>query len=147
MESLLSGVEAWQVWAIAGVVLCILEIFTPGFFLMALGAGCFIAALGSLMVGLNGQIVFFLVGSVIFFFASRKLFLPMKSEHEDKFGMERLLGKTGYAIGEVTSDSGYIRVGGEKWPARTEENIILPDSTTVEVYAFRGNKLKVRAKG
>jgi membrane protein implicated in regulation of membrane protease activity len=147
MESLFSGIEAWQIWVIVGIILCIVEIFTPGFFLMALGAGCFVAAVGSLYSSLNWQIVFFVAGSIIFFFGSRKLFLPRKSESKDKFGMERLLGKSGSAIGEITSDSGYVKVGGEKWPARTEEDMTIPDSTTVEIFHFDGNRLIVRKTG
>ena len=146
MESLFSGIEAWQIWVIAGIILCIIEIFTPGFFLMALGAGCFVAAGGSLFSGLNWQIVFFLAGSVVFFFVARKLFVPGKREPKDKFGMERLVGKSGSAIGAITSDSGYVKVGGEKWPARTEEHTTIPDATTVEVFDFHGNRLMVREK-
>jgi len=147
MESLFSGIEAWQIWVIVGIMLCIIEIFTPGFFLMALGAGCFVAAGGSLFSGLNWQILFFVAGSVIFFFVSRKILLPRESESKEKFGMERLVGRSGSAIGAITSDSGYVKVGGEKWPARTEENITIPDSTTVEVFDFHGNRLIVREKG
>jgi membrane protein implicated in regulation of membrane protease activity len=147
MESLFSGIEAWQIWVIVGIILCIFEIFTPGFFLMALGAGCFVAAGGSFFSGLNWQIVFFLTGSIIFFFVSRKIFLPRQSESKDKFGMESLVGKSGSAIGAITSDSGYVKVGGEKWPARTEENRTIPDATTVEICDFSGNRLIVRERG
>jgi len=146
MANLFSGIEAWQIWVIAGIVLCIIEIFTPGFFIMALGAGCFVAAVGSLFSGLNWQIVFFMAGSTVFFFVSRKLLVPRKPEPKDKFGMERLVGKSGSAIGAITPDSGYVKVGGEKWPARSEENMTIPDATTVEVFDFHGNKLMVRKR-
>ena len=98
-------------------------------------------------MSLNWQIVFFVAGSIIFFFASRRLLLPRKEESKEKFGMERLVGKSGSAIGAITSDSGYVKVGGEKWPARTEEDITIPDSTTVEVFDFQGNRLIVRERG
>ncbi len=147
MDILPLAIKAWQIWAIAGIVLCILEIFTPGFFVMALGVGCFVAAIGSLIFGLNGQILFFIFGSIVFFFVSRKLIFPKKFEAKEKFGMERLVGRSGSALGAITSDSGYVKVGGEKWPARTEENITIPDSTTVEVFDFHGNRLIVRERG
>ena len=146
MENLVSGIEAWQIWVIVGIILCIIEIFTPGFYLMALGTGCFVAAGGSLFLGLNWQIVLFVAGSILFFFGSRKLLLPRMAAPKEKFGMESLVGKRGFTIGEVTADSGYVKVGGEKWPARTEENITIPDSIAVEVVDFQGNRLLVRSR-
>ncbi len=146
MSHLLAEIDAWHLWVIAGIIFCMLEIFTPGFFLMAIGAGCFLAALGSLMMGLNWQIVLFILGAIAFFFASRRIMSPNESEPDQKFGMERLVGKMGITMGPVSYNAGYVKIAGEKWPARSEDKTVIPEATAVEIYAFSGNKLNVRVR-
>ena len=136
--------SAWQVWAILGVILCILEIFTAGFYLMAIGIGCFLAALVALVFGINSQIIVFVIGSIAAFFLSKKVIYSKKAA--EKFGTEHLVGQTGQAVGEITVDQGHVKVGGEMWPARVDGDEVIADTTHVEIYAFEGNRLKVRKK-
>ena len=111
---------------------------------MAIGIGCFLAALSSLIFGFNGQIILFIIGSIAAFFLSKKVINSKKTS--DTFGMEHLVGQTGQSVGEITADKGHVKIGGEMWPARVGGNDVIADATHVDVYAFEGNRLKVRKK-
>lgn len=144
MNSVISTLLVWQLWAMVGVVLCAVEMFTvtPGFYLLTIGIGCFIASAVSLVGGLSLQIVFLIIGSVGSFFLFRRLL--NFTESKDKFGVDGLIGQRGNLIEVTAFDKGYVKVGGESWPARSIDGATIQADTQVEVVAIDGNKLKVK---
>jgi len=57
--------------------------------------------------------------------------------------VERLIGRRGVAM-EPLAPSGYVRIGGELWRARTDDAMPIARHLTVEVVGARGLVLAVR---
>ena len=71
---MLESLTPANLWFIAGVVLIILEMFTPGFFLASLSVGTFLAALIAWAGGNDTwQLVGFIVGGAVSLVALRPL--------------------------------------------------------------------------
>jgi len=136
-------------WLIAGVLLCIMEIFTLGFFALWFGAGAFAAAvLAATGLGLAWQLVAFTIVSLILLFSSRKFFLKATSENEIKTNVDALIGEEGIVLRKVQKEfmeQGQVKVRGEVWTAVCEQGSIDPGEI-VEVVRVSGAKLIVKRK-
>jgi len=133
----------WQIWIILGIVLCLLEIFGSGFFLLSLGLSCVLVAIASLILGFKGQIIVFIFGSTALFFLSRRLVYWRKIPHEEAFGTDSMIGKEGVTEEEITDEGGYVKIGGESWPARPADGKPIVRGVKIIVKAMEGNKLYI----
>ena len=109
----------WQIWCIAGVILCITEIFTPAMFFLNLGFACFVAAISAALgLSLTIQVIVFGIFSAVFLIWLRPFLMKQKhSGDPETIGM--YLGKTAKVIEKVTPHSGKIAVFGEEWQAKS----------------------------
>ena len=138
--------SVWQIWVIAGAILCLMELLGAGLFLLSLGIACEITALFSLFLGLYGQITVFIIASLVVFFSARQLLYSKKTPVENNFGVDALIGKLGVAEAEITPYAGYVKIGGESWPARSDSDEVMPPGTNVIVIKWDGNKAIVSKK-
>ena len=138
-------------WAIAGVVLIIAEIFTLGFVLLWFGIGAFVAALfGFLGFGFIWQFLAFALVSVSLTAMSRTIFSNYFSHDDEnsiKTGVDALPGQ----IGTVSTASrgalneGAVKVFGSTWTAfPIDEDIPLVEGEKVEVVEVKGSSIYVR---
>ncbi len=109
----------WQIWVIAGVILCIVEIFTPAMFFLNIGLACFIASIIAAL-GFAGiwQVIIFGLFSAIFLIWLRPLLLKQKQSEKPET-IEMYIGKTAKVIEKVTKDNGKIAIFGEEWQAKS----------------------------
>jgi len=135
--------SAWQVWTILGIVLCLLEILGSGFFLLSLGVRCFLVAIASLFLGFKGQVIAFISGSIVLFFLSRRLIYWRKINQAEAFGPDSMIGKKGVTEEEITDGGGYVKIGGESWPARPADGKPIARGAGIIVKAIEGNKVYV----
>jgi membrane protein implicated in regulation of membrane protease activity len=64
-----------------------------------------------------------------------------------KVGHEALVGKRAMVLQDVTVDSGRVKIEGDVWTARVEnEGVVLPAGQRVEVVTFRGANAIVAAE-
>ena len=141
--------EAWHYWLIAGLLLIILEIFTPGFVLASFGIGCFAAGLSaSFGMSFYFQIFLFSAGTLLVFFGIRPLFkkylLPPRVE--EPTNVAALEGKSGRVTETVdnNNDSGRVKIGGEDWRAVAEDNQVYKEGETVQTIRVEGTKVFVK---
>jgi membrane protein implicated in regulation of membrane protease activity len=131
----------WLVWlAIAGA-LAVAEVVTLTLVLGMLAAAAGVAALTA---GLGGapavQVVAFIAGSLLLLgvvrpIARRHLHTPVAL----RTGTAALIGRRGYAVTEIDSRSGQVRIGGEVWTARTyDERHVIPAGAAVDVAEIDG---------
>ena len=112
----------WQIWCIAGIVLCITEIFTPAMFLLNLGFACFVSAIfAALGVSSLIQVIVFAIFSAVFIIWLRP-FLIRKRESDTPETVEMYIGKTAKVIEKVTQSGGRIAIFGEEWQAKSLDN-------------------------
>lgn len=138
----------WHWWAGAAIILFILEIFVPGFFLVCLGIGC---VGGSIAAGLGldvgPQLFAFSAFALIAFFTIRPVLMKRMWNGPDvKTNMDALVGQRG----RVTQDFdpglrlGRVSAAGDDWRAECVSDRILRVGDLVEVVRVESNTLIVK---
>lgn len=136
-------------WFIIGIALMILELFTPGFFLLLTGIAAIIT--GGLsylfppdMIAL--QWILFGVFTILALVFLRK-YLLNKTEPAETImtNVDGLIGKKAVVIREIIPDSmkGQVKINGEIWIAQSENNSAVPVDEEVVVKKVSGTKLIV----
>ena len=136
----------WLIWLSAGIILAILEVFTPGFFIVGIGVSLVITALPAAM-GLPFWVQLLVCGVMILIFFLLVRPLVMKIPHSDskKTGTAALMGEEGIVVETITRiEGGRVKVGGEVWKAKSDETI--EKDLLVVVTGVEGVTLNVRRK-
>lgn len=120
----------WWYWIIAGLIISMLELMVPTFFLIWFGAGAIIVGLLMLVFDLSvtAQLVLWAILSVAFTYAWFRFF---KNPDRTKAGLskEAFIGQTGWLTKEVSEmQKGEIMfqrpiLGSDKWPVIADETI------------------------
>lgn len=124
--------EVWHIWVIAGLVLWIIEIFTPGFVIGVFGTACLIVApFAGASVSLKMQLLVFGIASAAMSLGVRPLILKhfYGREAKIKTNVDALVGKDGLVTEVIDhlSRTGRANIGGEDWRAVT------PDESRVDI--------------
>ena len=137
----------WYLWLIAAGVFFIIEIATVGFLIFWLGIGALLAMLTSFITdNIAIQTAVFVVTSAVL--------IPLTKPFVDKFTRKdsmptnsySLIGKKGIVTKEINSinGTGLVKVNGEIWSAKTEDESLIPQSAEIEVVSIDGVKLIVK---
>ena len=136
----------WLIWLSAGIILAILEVFTPGFFIVGIGVSLVITAIPAAL-GLPFWVQLLVCGVMILIFFLLVRPLVMKIPHPDskKTGTAALMGEEGIVVETITRiEGGRVKVGGEVWKAKSDETI--EKDSLVIVTGVEGVTLNVRRK-
>lgn len=133
-------------WIILAITFFIVEILTPGvFFFSCLGIGALLAAITKLITT-NWLVpwVVFIISSVAVVYFIRPMIQRVVRFMPAKTGIDALVGKRVAVIEQINPEtgSGMVKVNGELWRARAEENI--PKGVFVEVVKIEGTYLIVK---
>ena len=134
------------VWLIAGVLIMLLEIGTPGlFFFLSLACGAFVAALGAFLeFSLFSQCWLAVIGTIISFMLL-KSFITRTKKNSPRTNVDALIGQKALVIQAIEPRStGRVKVNGEEWPAIADHQTILQKGTIVHIIRIDGNKLLVK---
>lgn len=140
--------ELWHIWIIAGLILWIIEIFTPGFVLGVFGTACLITSPFA-WAGFSYVIQFLIFAVAV---AVLSLFIrPIVLKHIDrnkgqaKTNIEALIGQSGLVVETIDNikDTGYIKIYGETWRAISIDDTVINNGEKVRVRDIEGNKLIV----
>ena len=106
-------------WLSAGVILFIIEIFTPGFFSASMGIGAFITAIPAYLgTSLEVQLLVFALTSVISIFVLRPIIKKYFYEGADvRTNADALIGRTGTVVSpiDMATNQGRLRIDGDEW--------------------------------
>lgn len=136
----------WSFWLIAAGIFFIIEIATVGFLVFWLGIGALLAMITSFITSnIIIQTIVFVVSSCIL--------IPFTKPLADKFSNKKSVSTNSYSLikkhGIVISDInpiegiGQVKVNGEIWSAKTEDESIIAEGTEIEVLKIDGVKLIV----
>jgi len=140
-------VEIWfWVWVLLAAFLMIAEIFTAGFFMLPFGIGAAVAALLEFLgVSVGWQWAAFIVVSAAMLVVLRRYADRITREPPIKTGANRLVGKTGVVISDLTSEpGGMVRIEREEWRADAPGFEPVAAGTKVVVDRIDGTHLIVR---
>jgi len=140
--------EPWSIWLIAGIVLLIVEMVTPGaFFFMCFGLGAMVTA-GLTYFPLPGWVqwvAFVAISTILVLFAKPVMKGLMKETHRPS-NADELIGKEAIVLEAIKPHfSGLVKIGGEVWKASAEEEIV--EGSLVEILKVEGTRLFVKKKG
>ena len=137
----------WSFWLIAAGIFFIIEIATVGFLIFWLGIGSLFAMVASFFTDI-------IVSQTLVFVLTSAILIPLTKPFADKFtGKETiptntysLINKHGIVITEINSieGTGLVKVNGETWSAKSEDESIIAKDTEVEVLSIDGVKLIVK---
>ena len=142
--------NTWQFWLVTSVVLFIIEIFTPGFFLATFAIGALCAALTAFLTdNFNVQMFVFAVTTTLTFvfvrpFAKKYFF---KKSPDLPTNADALAGKKAKVNETVDNANSKGRVklfGGEDWKAVSADESIIEKDTVVEIVSVDGAKATVK---
>jgi len=141
--------NTWLIWIIAGILLFIGEIFTPGFLLACFGLACFISGLIAFShFSFAIQILSFSLSSLLIFFAVRPFFMKFlyASSGSIKTNTDALVGRTGILTEEfdTVSRRGRVVVEGENWSCVPLKGHNIEVGQKVTVIKIEGAKLVVQ---
>lgn len=142
-------IEWWQ-WAIGGIVLILLELAIPSFFVIWFGLGALLVAGVLLLAGelsLTAQLLLWIVASLAMVALWFRVFRP--SRHKTLIGTAsgEVIGEVGLLVGAVAPfEHGKVRfqrpiLGAEEWACLAETSI--PAGERVKVVSIEGSYLKV----
>ena len=137
--------ELWHIWVIAGILLLVIEIFTPSFVAGSFGIGGILTAIvAAITDNVNIQIVAFCVFSVLSFVLIRP-FLKKFEKKETPTNMDSLKGQTYIVAEEIGPDqkTGYLKADGDMWRAIAEKGENIKEGEKARVIRIDGNTLYV----
>lgn len=140
----------WAGWGILAALLAIAEIFTLDLTLLMLAAGALMGGLTALVLpGLVWvQVLVALATAVATLFLLRPTLLHrVRTAPGYRSSLDKLVGSSGVAIGEITGTAGEVKVEGQPWEARAfDPDDPIKPGELVEVYGLDGITLIVYPK-
>lgn len=136
----------WSFWLIAAGIFFIVEIATTGFLIFWLGIGALLAMITSFITNS-------IVAQTIVFVVTSCILIPLTKPLADKFTNKKTVATNSYSLinkhGIVTMDinpieaTGLVKVNGEIWSAKSQDESIIVKGTEIEVLDIDGVKLIV----
>ena len=125
-------------WLIAGLLLLLAELLTPGFVVACFGLGALLAILpAALGASLTWQVITFCIGSIVALILLRPMLRRLdRHKKPTSTGVAALYGRTARVTEciDASRGSGRIAVDGDSWQARTESpDIVIPRGETVRI--------------
>jgi membrane protein implicated in regulation of membrane protease activity len=119
----MNGIDPGWLWLIGGVLLLILEVIAPGFFLVFLGAAAIATGLFTVLfnLGAAAELALFALYAVIAVLVGRRFYANRTADSTDPLLNDRagrLVGKVVTVVAAVDDQSGRVRVGDSEWSAR-----------------------------
>jgi membrane protein implicated in regulation of membrane protease activity len=144
----MNGIDAGWLWLIGGVLLLILEVIAPGFFLVFIGAAAIATGLFTVLFGLGtaAELALFALYAVIAVMVGRKFYANRTHDSTDPLlndRVGRLVGKSVTVVAAVDEHGGRVRVGDSDWSARGGPAQI---GERVRITGVDGNCLKVETE-
>ena len=137
----------WQLWVILAGIFFIIEIATVGFLVFWFGVGALIAMIVSFFTeSLAIQTTVFVLSSTILLFFTRPFVNKFSSNDEVQTNAFSIIGKKGIVIQTIdpVSGKGQVKIGTEKWSAKSADDVKIEKGTEVEVLDIDGVKAVVK---
>ena len=134
-------------WAIAFVVLTIVELSTYQLVSIWLALGSLVSLICAILgLGIVGQVIVFTVVSVILLIATRPFVNKVLKNRVVLTNAELDIGKVAIVIEKInnTTSSGRVKLNGVDWAARSSDDSVIPSGTSVTVERIEGSKLIVK---
>ena len=130
----------WEIWMGLAILLGVAELISLDLILLMLAGGALAGAVTALFLPVPLQILAAVATSVAMLAVVRpSVVKKLHSGPELVQGHDKLIGKQGVVISEVSCDGGQVRIAGEVWTARPyDEDAVIEAGAKVDVFEIRG---------
>ncbi len=138
--------ETWQAWLIAGVILFIIELFTPGFVAAVFGGACLVTAIpAALGAPIWGMVVVFIMATLGLTLGVRPLFVRKNVADFARTNAAALVGCVATVQERIDNQAstGRVLVEGDDWRAVSDGNDPISAGERVVVKRVESNRLHV----
>jgi len=138
------------IWLGIAVVLAVIEVATSQLVTLWFVIGAAVTAVCSatfLKGQLLWQIILFVVVSAVTLILTRPLVKKLKANEHVSTNSDRNIGKTAIVTSDIDPELGIgqVRVGSEKWSAKSSDGAKIAEGKNVKVVGIEGVKLVVSA--
>ncbi|HCX72859.1 MAG TPA: hypothetical protein DHM37_03990 [Candidatus Cloacimonas sp.] len=140
------NIEPWMVWVAIGVICMIIEIFTPTFLFLSFGIGAVITGIITYFMSSTVilQFIIFAIITFLLFLKMRNISSKLQAKDYHETNIYALKGKKAIVIIPIKKENkGYVKVGGEEWPALAKNGKTISKGSIVVVDSIDGNTLLV----
>lgn len=125
----------WQMWCLIGLILLIIEMFTPTLFFLNLAISAMFTAIAAYFgIPFIWQTIIFSIFSIMLVIFIRPIMISKIKNNNGKTGIEsKYINQTATVVSEVTAHKGRISIYGEEWDARSINNETIPVSSFVKI--------------
>lgn len=137
----------WQIWLIAAGIFLIIEIFTVGFFVFWFSIGSLITMIVSFFTSnVIIQASVFIISSCALIFATKPLYNKVTKKDSIPTNVYSIIGKKAIVVEKIdwTTGTGQVKVNGEVWSAKSNEQASIPEGSEVMIESVDGVKLLVK---
>jgi len=140
----------WWYWIVGGIVLVLLELVIPSFFVLWFGLGAFIVGLLLLVAPgfpLAGQMLLWAIASAIMTVLWFRVFSRIKNKTRIGTASGDVIGEIGLLVAETTPfKRGKVRfqrpiLGAEEWPCMSDAEIAV--GARVKLVSVQGSFLEI----
>ena len=140
-----------QLWIIAGVILFIAEIITPGFVLANFGVGAFAGAIAAwLGADTQVQMIVFAITCLVSFFTVRPLLSKtmLKKGEQTPTGTAAIVGRVAIVTDDIPEppNAGRVKLDGDSWRAMSDSGAPIKTDTTVTIIRVESTTVIVTPK-
>ena len=140
---------SWENWIYLGIILFIIEIFTPSFVAACIAIGAFFAGMFAYFdASISVQLFVFSVGTLASFFAIRPYVLKRIYQSSDitRTNADSLIGRTGKVNQTINNDlnHGRISIDGDNSRAISQDGSIIKKGDNVSVQSIESTILIVK---
>lgn len=120
---MIDNIDPGWIWLIGGVLLLIMEVIAPGFFLVFIGAAAIATGLFTVLfdLGTPAQLALFVLYSLVAVMLGKRAYANRTADSADPLLNDRggrLVGKVVTVVVDVDDNNGRVRVGDSEWSAR-----------------------------
>lgn len=134
----------WQTWLIIAGFFLVMEMFTPGFLVFWIALAAALTSILSLVVTniIFETIFFIIVLSLLLFFTKPLVDKFINKDKTVATNAYSIIGKKAIVTKDIdpTKAKGQIKVNGEVWSAKTEDDSFIEKDSEVEVKKIDGVK-------
>lgn len=124
----------WQLFAVCGISFLILEIFTPSMFFLNFALAAFLTSGISLFIdNIYYLSIIFVILSFVSFIFLRPVIMKRFSKTSETGMNSKYIGQIAKAESEINESSGVISIYGERWDARCENGLTIPQGSEVKI--------------
>ena len=137
----------WHIWLILAGVFFVIEAFTIGFLVFWFGIGALLAMIVSIFTdNIFLQSAVFIISSTILLFFTRPFVNRFSKNNNVQTNAFSIIGKKGIVTQTIDpiSGKGQVKIGSEKWSAKSLNDSKIEEGLEVEVVEIDGVKAVVK---